>query len=94
MPAYKTRPQVAAFGSSMPRTKPRREPRVIKDGGTRRGSRSGSNVGTTTPKSVGNRTPKRVASDTPKSIGDETLWKTQSSLSEWSEPAMPDTPDQ
>ena len=94
MPAYKTRPQVAAFGSSMPRTKPRREPRVIKDGGTRRGSRSGSNVGTTTPKSVGNRTPKRVANDTPKSIGDETLWKTRSSLSEWSEPAMPDTPDQ
>ena len=92
MPAYKTRPQVAAFGSSMPRIKRGGSERW--DGGTRRGSRSGSNVGTTSPKSVGNRTPKRVANDTPKSIGDETLWKTRSSLSEWSEPAMFDTPDQ
>ena len=57
-PAYKTRPQVAAFGSSVPRTKKRREPKVSKDGGSRRGSRAGSSVGTNTPKSAGDVTPK------------------------------------
>ena len=98
-PAYKTRPQVAAFGSSVPRTKKRREPKVSKDGGSRRGSRAGSSVGTNTPKNAGDVTPKSAGGKTPKSVGDETLWKTRSSLmskmSGWSEePAMPDTPDQ